>query len=132
MLSVFVLFIVKRRALCRRNLRQSQCNDVLFHTYNALNGAVVPRARKVFKRYDKKKVEVDGFDLFNPSILIQTDFAHRVLNLLYLCSVAQPHRHESGRQTNRNGSIVVSLSPLIFFEYGEKRKPYYLYQNKVL
>ena len=55
MLSAFVLFIVKRRALCRRNLRQLQCNDVLFHTYNALNGAVVPRARKVFKRYDKKR-----------------------------------------------------------------------------
>ena len=78
MLYVFVLFIVKRRALCRRNLRQSQCNDVYFHTYNALNETVVPRARKVFKRYDKKKVEAINFDLSDPSILIQTDFAHRI------------------------------------------------------
>ena len=99
-LSVFVLFIVKRRALCRRNLRQSQCKDVYFHTYNALNGAVVPRARKVFKRYDKKKVEVYGFDLFNPSILIQTDFAHRVLNLLYLYpSHSHTATSQDGRQT---------------------------------
>ena len=62
MLSVFILFIVKRRASCRRNLRQLQCNDVYFHTYNALNEAVVPRARKIFKRYDKKKVEAINFE----------------------------------------------------------------------
>ena len=72
------------------------------------------RAREKFSNATTKKGRSLCFRPFQSLYFNTNRFCAPSIKFIVFVFRRTAHRHESGRQTNRNGSIVVSLSPLIF------------------